>query len=71
MEDFIAPLVGGGEIMFETLGTYVTQMFNWVGTAMTNENIQPFLLIGTSVGVVGAVVGLGKRITRIGSGRRR
>lgn len=71
MEDFIAPLIGGGEIMLETLGGYVTQMFGWVGTVMTNENIQPFLLLGTSVGVVGAVVGLGKRITRIGSGRRR
>lgn len=54
-----------------TLGTYVTQMFSWVGTAMTDTNIQPFLLLGTSVGVVGVVVGLGKRITRIGSGRRR
>lgn len=54
-----------------TLGTYVTQMFTWVGAAITNENIQPFLLIGSAVGVVGAVVGLGKRITRVGSGRRR
>ena len=71
MEDFVAPLVSGGEIMLETLGTYVTQMFTWVGSAMTNANIQPFLLMGTSVGIVGAVVGLGKRITRIGSGRRR
>lgn len=71
MEDFIAPLVGGGESMIETLGTYVTQMFSWVGTVMTDTNIQPFLLIGTSVGIVGAVVGLGKRITRVGSGRRR
>lgn len=57
--------------MIGTLGTYVTQMFTWVGTALTNENIQPFLLVGSAVGVVGAIVGLGKRITRIGSGRRR
>ena len=57
--------------MIETIGTYVTQMFSWVGTAMTDTNIQPFLLIGTAVGLVGAVVGLGKRIARIGSGRRR
>lgn len=61
----------GGVDMITTLGTYVTQMFTWVGSALTDTNIQPFLLVGTAVGVVGAVVGLGKRITRIGGGRRR
>ena len=57
--------------MLATLGTYVTQMFTWVGTALTNDDIQPFVLIGTAVGVVGAIVGLAKRVARIGGGRRR
>lgn len=61
----------GASTMLTTLGTYVTQIFTWTGTAITNENIQPFLLVGSAVGVVGAIVGLGKRITRIGGGRRR
>lgn len=60
----------GGKTMLATLGTYVTQMFTWVGTALGNDDLQPFFLIGTAVGVVGAIVGLGKRITRIGSRRK-
>lgn len=57
--------------MLATLGSYVTQMFTWVGTALTDNDIQPFILIGTAVGIVGAIVGLAKRVARIGGGRRR
>ena len=57
--------------MLATLGSYVTQMFTWVGTALTDNDIQPFILIGTAVGIVGAIVGLAKRVARIGGGRKR
>lgn len=60
----------GGKDMLATLGTYVTQVIGWTGDALTDTDIQPFLLIVTAVGIVGAIIGLAKRITRIG-GRRR
>lgn len=62
---------GGGTTMISTIGTYVTQMFSWVGDALTDTDIQPFILLVTAVGVTGAIVGLAKRVARIGGGRRR
>lgn len=51
--------------MLETVGGYVTQMISWVGTALTDTNIQPFVLFTAAAGIVGTIIGLAKYIVHI------
>ena len=56
--------------MLATLGTYVTQMFTWLGVALTDDNLQPFFLVVAAVGIVGSICGLALWIASLGRRRR-
>lgn len=57
--------------MLTTIMSYVSQFATQVGSILTDTTLQPFILIPTGIGVLGATIGLAKRVARIGGGRRR
>lgn len=57
--------------MLQTIMSYVTQFTTQLGTTLTDTTLQPFILIPTGIGVLGAIIGMAKRVARVGSGRRR
>lgn len=57
--------MGEGGNMLATLGSYVTQIISWVGSALNDSNVQPFLLLVAAVGIVGAVISLAKYIVHV------
>lgn len=50
---------------------YWDDLVGCLKTVLTDTNLQPFILIPTGFGVLGAIIGQAKRVVRIGSGRRR
>lgn len=57
--------------ILQTIGTIVTAAFGWLGTAFTTAATHTEMYIPLGIGAVGAAIGLFKRSTRIGGGRRR
>ena len=46
----------------ENLGTVVTQILTWIGSVLSTITASPILLIGFGIFVVGACIGLVKRL---------
>ena len=57
--------------MLETVMSYVGQLTTQLGSTLSNTTLQPFILIPTAIGVLGAIIGLARRVAKVGSGRRR
>ena len=55
----------------ETISTVVTQVWTWFATAVTTANSNPVMWVPVGFGIAGASVGLLRRATRVGGGRRR
>lgn len=60
----------GGVHMLESFTTAFTFVWSEFGNAVDFISARPVLLVMPAIGVAGAVLGLGKRLFRVG-GRRR
>ncbi len=53
------------------IGTIVTQCWTWFTGVITTANSNPVMWVPVGFGIAGASVGLLRRATRVGGGRRR
>lgn len=70
-EMFVTATTGTDYSGLTGIGTVVTQVISWFGDAVGVFNDHPVMWIPCGMGILGAAIGLVRRATKIGGGRRK